>query len=324
VQPSGPAVKPAVEIDDLSKRFGDFVAVDHVSIEVRQGEIFGFLGPNGAGKSTTIRILCGLMAPTSGKATVAGFDVATQSEEIKKNIGYMSQKFSLYDDLSIAENLDFFGGVYGVPAEELQEKERWVLDFSGLEGKEQQITGSLPGGWKQRVAFGSAILHEPGIVFLDEPTSGVDPLARRAFWMMINRLADAGTAVLVTTHYLEEAEQCNRLGFMVAGELLVEGTPSEIKAQQKGHLLEFRVDQPQRAADLLKSETQHWRVALFGNRLHIITDGDVEAGIRENTQRLEAGGVSVLGAREGRFSLEDVFISVVEQARERGKFGAEE
>ena len=199
-----------------------------------------------------------------------------------------------------------------------------MLEFSGLEGKEQQITRSLPGGWKQRVAFGSAILHEPGIVFLDEPTSGVDPLARRAFWLMINRLADAGTAVLVTTHYLEEAEQCNRLGFMVAGELLVEGTPSEIKAQQRGHLLEFRVDQPQLAADVLKSETQHWRVALFGKRLHIITDSDVETGIRENTQRLTAGGVQVIGAREGRFSLEDVFISVVEQARERGKIGAEE
>ena len=315
---------PAVHIDKLVKRFGDFVAVDNVSIDVAQGEIFGFLGPNGAGKSTTIRILCGLLAPTSGKATVGGYDVATQPEEIKKRIGYMSQKFSLYDDLSISENLDFFGGVYGVPSEELKEKERWVLDFSGLEGKELQITGSLPGGWKQRVAFGSAIMHEPGIVFLDEPTSGVDPLARRAFWMMINRLADAGTAVLVTTHYLEEAEQCNRLGFMVAGELLVEGTPSEIKAQQKGHLLEFRVDQPQRAADLLKSETQHWRVALFGNRLHIIADGDVEEGIRENTQKLEAGGVHVMEAREGRFSLEDVFISVVEKARERGKIGAEE
>jgi ABC-2 type transport system ATP-binding protein len=161
-------------------------------------------------------------------------------------------------------------------------------------------------------------------VFLDEPTSGVDPLARRAFWMMINRLADAGTAVLVTTHYLEEAEQCNRLGFMVAGELIEEGTPSEIKARQKGHLLEFRVDQPQRAADLLKSEMKHWRVALFGKRLHIITDADVELGIRENAQRLEAGGVHVIGAREGRFSLEDVFISVVEQARERGKISAED
>jgi len=314
----------AIGAEHITKQFGSFTAVHDVSLQVRYGEIYGLLGANGAGKTTTIKMLCGLLEASTGNMQLAGERGAFRSTEIRQQIGYMSQKFSLYDDLSIAENLDFFGGVYGVPAEELKEKERWVLEFSGLEGKEQQVTGSLPGGWKQRVAFGSAILHEPGIVFLDEPTSGVDPLARRAFWMMINHLADAGTAVLVTTHYLEEAEQCNRLGFMVAGELLVEGTPSEIKARQKGHLLEFRVDQPQRAADLLKSETQHWRVALFGNRLHIITDRDVDAGIRENTQKLEAGGVHVLGAREGRFSLEDVFISVVEQARERGKIGAEE
>ena len=314
----------AIGAEHITKKFGSFTAVHDVSLQVRYGEIYGLLGANGAGKTTTIKMLCGLLEASTGNMQLAGERGAFRSTEIRQQIGYMSQKFSLYDDLSIAENLDFFGGVYGVPSEELKEKERWVLDFSGLEGKEQQITGSLPGGWKQRVAFGSAILHEPGIVFLDEPTSGVDPLARRAFWMMINRLADAGTAVLVTTHYLEEAEQCNRLGFMVAGELLVEGTPSEIKAQQKGHLLEFRVDQPQLAADLLKSETQHWRVALFGKRLHIITDGDVDAGIQENTQRLQAEGVGVLGAREGRFSLEDVFISVVEQARERGKIGAEE
>ena len=314
----------AIGAEHITKQFGSFTAVHDVSLQVRYGEIYGLLGANGAGKTTTIKMLCGLLEASTGNMQLAGERGAFRSTDIRQQIGYMSQKFSLYDDLSIAENLDFFGGVYGVPSEELKEKERWVLDFSGLEGKELQITGSLPGGWKQRVAFGSAIMHEPGIVFLDEPTSGVDPLARRAFWMMINRLADAGTAVLVTTHYLEEAEQCNRLGFMVAGELLVEGTPSEIKAQQKGHLLEFRVDQPQRAADLLKSETQHWRVALFGNRLHIIADGDVEAGIRENTQKLEAGGVHVIETREGRFSLEDVFISVVEKARERGKIGAEE
>jgi ABC-2 type transport system ATP-binding protein len=314
----------AIGAEHLTKQFGSFTAVHDVSLQVRYGEIYGLLGANGAGKTTTIKMLCGLLESSGGNMQLAGERGAFRSTDIRQHIGYMSQKFSLYDDLSIVENLDFFGGVYGVPAEELNEKERWVLDFSGLDGKEQQVTGTLPGGWKQRVAFGSAIMHEPGIVFLDEPTSGVDPLARRAFWMMINRLADAGTAVLVTTHYLEEAEQCNRLGFMVAGELLVEGTPSEIKAQQKGHLLEFRVDEPQRGADLLKSETQHWRVALFGKRLHIITDGDVDAGIRENTQRLEAGGVHVLEAREGRFSLEDVFISVVEQARERGKIGAEE
>ena len=314
----------AIGAEHITKQFGSFTAVHDVSLHVKYGEIYGLLGANGAGKTTTIKMLCGLLEASTGNMQLAGERGAFRSTEIRQQIGYMSQKFSLYDDLSIAENLDFFGGVYGVPEEELKEKERWVLEFSGLDGKEQQVTGSLPGGWKQRVAFGSAIMHEPGIVFLDEPTSGVDPLARRAFWMMINRLADAGTAVLVTTHYLEEAEQCNRLGFMVAGELLVEGTPSEIKARQKGHLLEFLVDQPQRAADLLKAETQHWRVALFGKRLHIITDSDVETGIRENTQKLEADGIRVLEAHEGRFSLEDVFISVVEQARERGKIGVEE
>jgi ABC-2 type transport system ATP-binding protein len=314
----------AIGAEHITKKFGSFTAVHDVSLQVRYGEIYGLLGANGAGKTTTIKMLCGLLEASTGKMLLAGETGAFRSTDVRQQIGYMSQKFSLYDDLTIAENLDFFGGVYGVPAEELKEKEKWVLDFSGLEGKEQQVTGSLPGGWKQRVAFGSAIMHEPGIVFLDEPTSGVDPLARRAFWRMINHLADAGTAVLVTTHYLEEAEQCNRLGLMVAGELLVEGTPSEVKARQQGHLLEFRVDQSQRAADLLKSETAHWRVALFGNRLHIITDGDVEAGIRENTQRLEAAGIRVLEAREGRFSLEDVFISVVEQAREHGKIGSED
>jgi len=314
----------AIGAQKLTKQFGSFTAVHNVNLQVRHGEIYGLLGANGAGKTTTIKMLCGLLEPTTGTMELAGERGALRSTRIRQQIGYMSQKFSLYDDLSIAENLNFFAGVYGVPETELEEKQRWVLEFSGLEGKEQLVTGSLPGGWKQRVAFGSAIMHEPGIVFLDEPTSGVDPLARRAFWLMINRLADAGTAVLVTTHYLEEAEQCNRLGLMVAGELLVEGTPSEIKGRQDGHLLEFRVDQPQRAADLLKSESQRWRVALFGNRLHVITDDDVPSGIRENTRRLEAGGVRVLEAREGRFSLEDVFISVVEQARERGIVGAEE
>src|ERR1039457_4020705 len=273
----------AVGADNLTKQFGAFTAVKNVSLEIPYGEIYGLLGANGAGKTTTIRMLCGLLEATSGTMRLAGEQGNLRSESIRQQIGYMSQKFSLYNDMTIRENLDFFAGVYGVPESERDERIRWVLSFSGLEGKEDQITGSLPGGWKQRVAFGAAIMHEPRVLFLDEPTSGVDPLARRAFWIMINRLADAGTAVLVTTHYLEEAEQCNRLGFMVAGELLVEGTPSEIKAQQKGHLLEFRVDQPQRAADLLKAEMQHWRVALFGKRLPIITDGGGGGGIREET-----------------------------------------
>ena len=223
-----------------------------VSLQIRNGEVYGLLGANGAGKTTTIKMLCGLLEPTRGTMVLAGMQGNLRTEAIRNRIGYMSQKFSLYDDMTIRENLDFFAGVYGVPDEGREEKIAWVLAFSGLQGKQDQITGSLPGGWKQRVAFGAAIMHEPDIIFLDEPTSGVDPLARRAFWTMINRLADGGAAILVTTHYLEEAEQCNRLGMMVAGELVAEGTPSGIKSQQSGHLLEFIVDQPQRAADLLK------------------------------------------------------------------------
>jgi ABC-2 type transport system ATP-binding protein len=269
-------------------------------------------------------MLCGLLAPTSGEMQLAGERGSLRSQSVRQRIGYMSQKFSLYDDLSIEENLRFFAGVYGVPETEQREKQRWALSFSGLEGKEKQITSSLPGGWKQRVALGAAIMHEPSVLFLDEPTSGVDPLARRAFWTLINWLADQGTAILVTTHYLEEAEQCNRLGFMVAGELVAEGTPSEIKNRQEGHLLEFFVDQPQRASDLLKSASERWRVSLFGDRLHVITDQEVEAGIRNTSQKLAEKGIRVLSAREERFSLEDVFISVVEKARQQGKVAAED
>jgi len=309
----------------LTKQFGSFTAVHNVSLQVNYGEIYGLLGANGAGKTTTIKMLCGLLEPTHGSIQLAGAKGrALRSMRVRQQIGYMSQKFSLYNDLTIKENLDFFAGAYGVTPEEQEEKERWIMRFSGLEGKQHQLTGSLPGGWKQRVAFGSAIMHEPEIVFLDEPTSGVDPLARRAFWSMINHLADSGTAVLVTTHYLEEAEQCNRLGLMVAGELLLEGTPSEIKAQQTGHLLEFLVDQTQRAADLLKTERERWRVSIFGRWLHVISEESPDIAIRNTTAKLEAGGVRVLEAREGRFSLEDVFISVVEHARAQGKVSAED
>jgi len=268
-------------------------------------------------------MLCGLLEPSSGTMELAGSRGNLRSPAVRQRIGYMSQKFSLYDDLTIRENLDFFAGVYGVPDRERDEKIRWVLSFAGLEGKQDQITGSLPGGWKQRVAFGAAIMHEPDILFLDEPTSGVDPLARRAFWTMINRLADGGAAILVTTHYLEEAEQCNRLGMMVAGELVAEGTPSGIKAQQPGHLIQFLVDQPQRAVDLLKRSTDSWRVSLFGTRLHLITQQTPEIAIRETTRQLEEDGLHVLSAREDRFSLEDVFISIVEQARLEGKVAVE-
>jgi ABC-2 type transport system ATP-binding protein len=313
----------AIGAVDISKQFGTFSAVKNLNLQVRYGEIYGLLGANGAGKTTTIKMLCGLLEPTRGRVQLAG-EHDMRSESVRQQIGYMSQKFSLYDDLSIEENLDFFAGVYGVPELEREEKKKWVLSFSGLEGKQHQVTASLPGGWKQRVAFGAAIMHEPSVLFLDEPTSGVDPLARRAFWRMINRLADTGTAVLVTTHYLEESEQCNRLGLMAAGELVAEGSPSEIKGRQAGHLLEFIVDQPQRAADLLKHDGETWRVSLFADRLHVITEENVERGKQETAKKLEANGVRVINVREGRFSMEDVFSSIVQKARQQGKVASED
>jgi ABC-2 type transport system ATP-binding protein len=218
-----------VKVENLVKRFGDFVAVDNVTFDVKPGEIFGFLGPNGAGKSTTIRILCGLLAPTSGRAVVGEFEVGRQSEQIKRNIGYMSQKFSLYDDLTVEENINFFAGIYGVPKDRRAERKKYVLKMAGLQEKRGELTAMLAGGWKQRLALGCAILHQPPILFLDEPTSGVDPIARRGFWDLIYELSDAGNTVMVTTHYMEEAEYCHRLALMYQGRLVALGTPSELK-----------------------------------------------------------------------------------------------
>src|SRR5262245_59359433 len=314
----------AIGAANLTKVFGSFRAVHDVGLQVRYGEVYGLLGANGAGKTTTIKMLCGLLDPTRGEVSLTGESRRLRSSEVRQRIGYMSQKFSLYDDLPIDENLAFFAGIYGVPAAERDQKIQWVIDFAGLAGKQGELVGSLPGGWKQRVAFGAAIMHEPSVLFLDEPTSGVDPIARRAFWRLINALADAGTAILVTTHYLEEAEQCNRLGLMVAGELVAEGAPTAIKAGQRGHLLELHVDDPQLAAVRLKATMDRWRVSLFGERLHVIVDGDVEQGRREIEAALLADGLHVLRAREARFSLEDVFIRVVEQARLQGKVALED
>jgi ABC-2 type transport system ATP-binding protein len=315
--PADPGV--AIGARDLRKVFGEFVAVRGIDVEVRYGEIYGLLGANGAGKTTTIKMLCGLLEPSTGEVQLAGERGRLRSESVRQQVGYMSQKFSLYDDLTVEENLDFFAGVYGVPPERREERKRWVLAFAGLEGQGRQLTGILPGGWKQRVAFGAAIMHEPRVLFLDEPTSGVDPIARRTFWSMINQLADRGTAILVTTHYLEESEQCNRLGFMVAGELVAEGTPSGVKADQGGRVLEIRTDRPQQAVGLLKSETDPWRVSLFGDRLHVIVEGDGPAAARRLTGRLERDGIRVLEATEQDYSLEDVFLAIVEKNR-----GAEE
>jgi len=303
----------AIGARGLRKTFGTFEAVRGIDLEVRYGEVYGLLGANGAGKTTTIKMLCGLLPPSAGEVELAGERGQLRSEGVRQQVGYMSQKFSLYDDLTIEENLDFFAGVYQVPRERREARKRWVLDFAGLTGRGGQLTGLLPGGWKQRVAFGAAIMHEPRVLFLDEPTSGVDPIARRTFWTMINRLADRGTAILVTTHYLEEAEQCNRLGFMVAGELVAEGTPSGVKAAQGGRVLEIRVDQPQRAVTLLKAEIEAWRVSLFGDRLHVIVEGDARAAARQLGTRLAREGIRLLEATEQDYSLEDVFLVISER-----------
>lgn len=313
----------AIGARDLTKTFGDFEAVKRINLEVKYGEIYGLLGANGAGKTTTIKMLCGLVEPTAGEAELAGETGVLRSSFVRQRVGYMSQKFSLYDDLTVDENLDFFAGVYQVPLRERAEKKRWVLSFSGLKGKGKQMTGSLPGGWKQRVAFGAAVMHEPSVLFLDEPTSGVDPLARRAFWKMINSFADRGMGILVTTHYLEEAEQCNRLGLMVAGELVAQGTPSGLKARQTGHLIELFTDAPQRASNLLKQEMESWRVSLFGDRLHVVVDEDAATAVKRITDRLAHDDIRVTSAGEENFSLEDVFISVVERMKAEGKSAEE-
>ena len=242
----------AVTLRDLEKRFGSFVAVDRISLEVARGEIFGFLGPNGAGKSTTIRMLTGLLTPSGGSGTVAGYDVRTEPERIKTRIGYMSQRFSLYEDLTVEENIDFYSGIYRLPAEKKEERKQWVLQMAGLEQHRRTRTAHLSGGWKQRLALGCAILHEPEIVFLDEPTSGVDPLSRRAFWDLIYDLSERGVTIFVTTHYMEEAEYCDRLGLVYRGELIALGTPRELKETSiRGTVLEVVCDRAQDALTVL-------------------------------------------------------------------------
>ncbi len=313
----------AITAVDLRKVYGGFPAVKGINLDIRYGEIYGLLGANGAGKTTTIKMLCGLVAPSSGQVGLVGESGRRlRSEAVRQQLGYMSQKFSLYDDLAIEENLEFFAGVYGLSPEQRAARAQWVLEFAGLAGKGAQLTSSLPGGWKQRVAFGAAIMHEPRVLFLDEPTSGVDPIARRTFWTMINRLADEGAAVLITTHYLEEAEQCNRLGFMVGGELVAEGTPSGVKAAQGGRVLEIAIDKPERALTLLKAEMEHWRVALFGDRLHVIVDGDPELETRHISARLEQEAIRVLETRDQDYSLEDVFLVIVEKTQRAQKAAA--
>jgi ABC-2 type transport system ATP-binding protein len=305
----------SVEVVNLVKRFGDFTAVDRISFTTRRGEIFGFLGPNGAGKSTTIRMLCGLLRPTAGQAIVAGYDVSRQPEAVRQNIGYMSQKFSLYNDLTVLENLRFFAGMYNVPRAVADERIRWALRMAGLEGRESQLTGTLPGGWKQRLALGSAVLHKPPIVFLDEPTSGVDPISRRNFWELIHRMAAEGVTVFVTTHYMDEAEYCNRLVLIDRGRIAAEGTPSELKRQMTGELLHLECDDLGRAVEALQQAPDVLDAAVFGNALHVVVS-DAAAAIPRLREFLAARGIALSKVEPIWPSLEDVFVSRTASRRE--------
>lgn len=298
----------------LSKRFGSFQAVKDFDVEIHYGEIYGLLGANGAGKTTAIKMICGLLRPTSGEFALLGRRKKLRSAEVRSQIGYMSQKFTLYDDLTIGENLDFYAALYGVPDGVRKRRKEWVLEISGLSGQAAMPTRQLPGGWKQRVAFGAAVMHEPRVIFLDEPTSGVDPLARRVMWRMINELADHGAAILVVTHYLEEAEQCNRLGFMAAGELIAQGSPGEVKRSREGRLLELETASAQQALAALQERFGRQRVSRFGDRLHVVLDEP--AGRPEDVRAyLAERGIAVERAEEIDFSLEDIFISLMEERR---------
>ena len=307
----------AVEAQDLSKCFGSFCAVDRVSFQVCRGEIFGFLGPNGAGKSTTIRILCGLLLPSSGRATLSGLDVMTQTEAIRKRIGYMSQRFSLYDDLQVEENIDFFAGIYGVSRNERAQRKAFVLEMAGLVEKRHTMTRDLAGGWKQRLALGCAILHRPPILFLDEPTSGVDPMARRDFWRLIYDMAAEGTTVFVTTHYMEEAEYCHRLALMYRGKIIALGTPTELKRRRDLHaLLEVETGDSSLALEVLRGTEGLVAVAVFGRALHVSVLDPTETTGRIRTA-LAQRGIEVRRLETIEPAMEDVFVALIEQEERR-------
>ena len=308
-----PSSRPAVETHGLIKRFGDFTAVDDVSLTVRPGEIFGFLGPNGAGKSTTIRILCGLLSPTQGSASVGGFSVADEPERIKQSIGYMSQKFSLYNDLTVEENLSFFAGVYGVAPARREERKTYALRMAGLEQRRHTVTGILPGGWKQRLALGCALLHEPPIVFLDEPTSGVDPIARREFWDVIYDLSASGCTIFVSTHYMDEAEYCHRLALMYRGRVIALGSPKELRdGLTDRSLLHLDCSDLVAAMTALEQEPAVDDAAVFGSGLHLSVK-DPETAAPAIRDRLQAAGIRVDRLAPIAPSMEDVFVALIER-----------
>ncbi len=299
----------AIEVAELSKRFGDLLAVDRVSFDVAHGEVFALLGPNGSGKSTLIRMLCGILPPSSGRGTVLGFDIVRGAERIKRGIGYMSQRFSLYEDLTVRENLEFYAGVYEVPRTRMAARLSQLVAMAGLQGRERQLAGHLSGGWKQRLALGCAIVHEPALIFLDEPTAGVDPVSRRHFWAMIHALAGQGTTVLATTHYLDEAEHASRVGMIYNGVLRALATPAELKAHHlQGVLLGVSCADPMGAVAALQGLPGLADVSVFGSEVHVLaTDGDA-ARLRA---AIEAAGIAVSAIGPIAPTLEDVFISLM-------------
>jgi len=312
---------PAIEVENLVKRFGDFTAVDHISFQVERGTIIGFLGPNGAGKSTTIRMLCGLLSPSEGRAFVSGIDVAKDPETVREHIGYMSQKFSLYGDLTVMENLRFFGGIYRVPKTILPERIRFAVTMAGLEGREDFLVSTLAGGWKQRLALGCAILHRPPILFLDEPTSGVDPESRRRFWDLIHSLSEDGVTIVVSTHYMDEAEYCNTIALINRGRLLALESPTALKKRKLGgDLLSIECQDIGKAISLLEGQPGILDIAAFGNAVHLLVDpAKVSAGDLES--RLTTAGIPVdrIGLIEP--SIDDIFVRMVGENSPQGGAG---
>ncbi|MFZ5897529.1 MAG: ABC transporter ATP-binding protein [Myxococcota bacterium] len=303
---------PIIETHSLSRRFGDLVAVADVSLSVARGEIFGVLGPNGAGKSTTIRMLCGILDPTGGSGKVVGYDIASEAESIKQRIGYMTQRFSLYEDLSVQENLTFYAGIYGVPRARRKQRVEAVLERTGLAARRKQIAGTLSGGWKQRVALASATIHEPPLLFLDEPTAGVDPVSRREFWEQIHRLAAEGTTVLLTTHYMDEAERCHRLAFIFRGQVLDVGSPEQIVERRNLRAAELVVERPREAADALRAAAEVDEVAHYGHVLRFTTKHGADPAALA-TRILEQAGMAVQSVAASRVTVEDAFVSMVRE-----------
>ncbi len=299
----------SVQVQGLTRTFGEFTAVDHIDLSVPEGQIFGFLGPNGAGKSTTIRMLCGLLTPSAGRGTVGGYDILTGSEAIKSRIGYMSQRFSLYDDLTVEENIDFWSGLYGVTPERRGKRKEWVLSMAGITDRRRAVTGTLPAGFKQRLALGCAILHEPPILFLDEPTAGVDPVSRRSFWDLIHELAQRKVTVFVTTHYLDEADYCDRLALIYRGRIIAEGTPRQLRESMRGkEVLEIEVDRLVDALDVLAKKGID--AAIFGSTLHATVDRAATAA-PEIATMLRGAGIAVARTERILPSLEDVFVAMI-------------